>query len=366
MYFWTTTISIQKQIELKLLISLKKINHSNFLWLIFFLALSANSCAIKPKGPINYETIPAPPNYADENYWAALPQKDDPADSLPTPDLEDVQANADADVFFLHPTTYLGKLKKYDHWIAPVNNEQLNERTDGSTILYQASIFNGAGKIYAPRYRQAHIEAYFTEKYEQPADEALAFAYQDVKRAFQYYLDHYNKGRPIIIAAHSQGTTHAVQLLKDFFDEKPLKKQLVVAYLVGIPVLNDTFKAIKPCTSNDDLQCFCAWQTFKKGYYPDYQPPNSPVVATNPLTWTTRTTYAPKSKNLGGILRNFNRKFPELCDAEVHDGLLWVNKPKFPGSIFIISPRYHIVDYNLFYYNIRQNAQTRVAAFLKN
>ena len=54
---------------------------------------------------------------------------------------------------------------------------------------------------------------------------------EDVKAAFQYYLEHYNNGRPIIIASHSQGTTHAKRLLKEFFDGTALQHQLVAAYL---------------------------------------------------------------------------------------------------------------------------------------
>jgi alpha-beta hydrolase superfamily lysophospholipase len=60
-------------------------------------------------------------------------------------------------------------------------------------------------------------------------------AYADVKAAFQYYLAHYNEGRPIIIAGHSQGTAHATRLLHEFFEHDPkLRRQLVAAYLIGI------------------------------------------------------------------------------------------------------------------------------------
>ena len=64
--------------------------------------------------------------------------------------------------------------------------------------------------------------------------QALDFAYQDVKAAFEYYLKHYNNGRPIIIASHSQGTWHAESLLHDYFEnDSTLRKRLVAAYLIG-------------------------------------------------------------------------------------------------------------------------------------
>ena len=67
---------------------------------------------------------------------------------------------------------------------------------------------------------------------------------EDVKNAFEYYLKNENKGRPIIIASHSQGTTHAIRLLKEFFDGKDLSKQLVCAYLVGMGVKKDSYEKL--------------------------------------------------------------------------------------------------------------------------
>src|SRR5512139_1181819 len=90
-------------------------------------------------------------------------------------------------------------------------------------------------RIYAPRFREAHISNYFT-KDTIAALKAFDLAFQDVKKAFEYYLNNYNHGRPIIIASHSQGTTHALRLLKEYFEDKPLYNQLVAAYLVGMPI----------------------------------------------------------------------------------------------------------------------------------
>ena len=159
-------------------------------------------------------------------------------------------------VFFLYPTTYTGQ-RGQDQWNAALDDKKLNKETDKTTILHQASIFNGAGRVFAPRYRQAHLHAYFSKK---PASAKKAFdlAYSDVVAAFNYYLEHYNNGRPIIIAAHSQGTTHAGQLMRDNFDNQPLQQQLVVAYLVGMPVPTDYFQAISPCQKPDDTGCFVA------------------------------------------------------------------------------------------------------------
>lgn len=330
-------------------------------WAIVLSGLCLSACASLPK---TNAVQPGAPDYTQLEYWAAHPNKDDPADRCP-PGLKENQANAVADVFFLHPTTYWGE-KKRKSWNAPVDDNWLNRKTDSSTILFQASIFNEAGRVFAPRYRQAHLHAYFAKaKEKEAAEAAFALAYSDVKNAFTYYLEHHNQGRPIIIAAHSQGTTHAKQLLRDFFDHTPRINQLVVAYLVGIPVVKGYFDHIPPCESPEETGCFTSWRSFRKGYVPAYHREGHRIAVTNPLRWSTDTLYAPKTLNEGVLLRDFNKLYPQLADAQIHDGLLWVTKPRFPGSIFLTRANYHIADYNFYYLSVRKNASTRLATWLK-
>ncbi len=339
--------------------------------LYFSLILFFASCASKPKNAFDTYTPPPAPDYSKTSNWAALPNQIDEADRTPHPDLKDQQVSAEADVFWLHPTTYTKK-RGNNQWNAPTSDAKLNEITDKGSILNQASIFNGAGKVYAPRYRQAHIQAYYTKDKVQ-GKKALDLAYQDVKAAFEYYLQQYNpvnsstgKRRPIIIAGHSQGTTHAVQLLLDFFDGKNLQNDLVAAYLVGMPVPKDYFKNIKVCETPSETNCFCSWRTWNHGHFPKDHQPNNNMAVTNPLTWTTTTTPADKSLNKGSVLRKFEKSFKlNLVDAEVHDGVLWAHKPKFRGSFFITFKNYHIADLNFYYVNVRENAILRAKTFLE-
>ncbi len=338
----------------------------SFFW-FFLTTASLMSCSVKPKGPFNPPDKPGPPDYSKPEHWAALPDKTDPADRTPNGTFKDRQATAKVDVFFLHPTTYIGE-RGQKSWNASLEDEKLNQTTDQRAILNQASIFNGAGRVYAPRYRQAHLHVFYAKKEKEKAavNKAYELAYQDIKAAFEYYLKHFNKGRPIIIASHSQGTVHALRLLQEFFDGTDLQKQLVAAYLIGWPVSNEDFKSIKVCESADETGCYCSWRTFKKGYYPKhFYHKNNHTAVTNPLTWTTDETFAPKELNEGTVLRKFNVVYPHLVDAQIHDGLLWVDKPKFPGSFLFLTRSYHIADLNFFYVNTRKNAQRRAEAFLK-
>ncbi len=301
-------------------------------------------------------------DYGNLNYWAASPFKYDPSDSVPY-DLRNETKDSLADVFFIYPTTYTD-LKMPMGWNADINDEALNSKTDKSTILYQASVFNKYCRVFAPRYRQANLKAFFTDDYVS-SNAAFDTAYADVRAAFIYYLKFYNHGRPIIIASHSQGTRHAGQLLKEFFEGKALQKQLVCAYIIGLPVFTTYFAGLKPCMDSSSTGCFITWRTFEQGYI-------SPVVGRektkayliNPLSWTMDTTLEPAILNKGGILRNFNKVIPALVHAQAHGNILWVNKPKFFGSIFLKTKNYHIADYNLFYENIRENVGTRIRSFL--
>ncbi len=335
------------------------------IFLILILAITITSCKkFIPTAAFSYYPVSEKPNYNDLRNWAAHPEKEDNADKTPGNTLA-FDAMPEVDVFFVHPTTYFGD-KSNQSWNARIANEKLNQSTDKLAILNQASIFNAAGKVYAPRYRQAHYHSYFTEQKEE-ATQAFEMAYQDVKAAFLYYLEKHNNGRPIIIASHSQGTTHTGRLLKEFFDNKPLNNQLVVAYLIGMPVPEDAFENIKPCERKTDLHCFCSWRSFKNGHYPSYYIPNNNFVVTNPLSWSRDSTKINRKRNQGAVLFNFDKGTKEaLVGAQVHRGILWVDKPKFFGSIFFRTKNYHIGDFNLFYINIRENARLRATKFLES
>ncbi len=328
--------------------------------LVFITFAFGQSCSHKPLA-FSSTSVPSAPDYSRPESWAALPKRTDAADKVPNGDLEDSQADAEADVFFLHPTTFTGKANS---WNASVADEKLNEKTDRTTILYQASIFNGAGKVYAPRYRQAHLSS-FSSADKTKAKAALDLAYADVQKSFEYYLEHYNQRRPVIIAAHSQGALHAKKLLKDYFDKQDLQRRLVVAYVVGWPVFETEFQELPPCKTPDQTGCICSWRTFKHGYLPPKYPTGDSIIVVNPLSWETDQRFVSRDYHKGAVLRNFNKIFPKIVDAQIHEGVLWAHKPKFPGSFLFNRKNYHIADFNFYYLDVRENARRRVASFWK-
>lgn len=337
-----------------------------FTFLLFpMLIFLLNSCAPGySRYIIRYEgkhgnTIP---DYTNLDYWAAHPFKKDPSDSIPAPLIQE-PVDTSVDVFFIHPTTYTKKDFPEGKNNADIIDAEINAKTDYTSILYQASVFNASARIFAPRYRQAHISAFFTMQKEL-AQPAFDTAYQDIKTAFEYYLKNYNNGRPIIIASHSQGTLHAGRLIKEFFENKPLKKQLVCAYLLGLPITQDYFTDLAPCKDSTSTGCFVSWRTLKKGYLPGYvKIETTSAYVTNPLSWTSDSLYTDELLNKGAILWKFNKLLSHTTGAIVHQNVLWISKPKIPFSFLLNIKNFHAGDINLFYLNIRLNIKTRIAAY---
>lgn len=334
--------------------------------IIFFLGilyLVSTGCASKKSIiPVEYN-MTAAIDYSSLNNWASHPNKVDLGDAIPGQDDLADYSSFSVDVFFLHPTTYT-KNRDNEAWNAGLENNHLNKETDEQPIKYQASIFNQVGRLYAPRYRQAHLSAYFS-KDTLNTKQAFVRAYKDVEDAFLYYLEHENKGRPFVIASHSQGTTHAIPLIKHHIDGKDIQNQLISAYLVGMPVRKDQFDHIGPCANPTELNCFNSWRTFRYDHIPN-QPIGEMIVSTNPITWKLNGEYAPKSLHKGAILRNFNRVFKQRVDAKSTNGILWAHRPRFPFSFLLKTKNYHIADFNFYYFDVQENAKLRVKHYLQN
>jgi Protein of unknown function (DUF3089) len=331
------------------------------LFLVIFL-LSCNKYKAF-QGRYNFKSESGRPVYDSLNYWAAHPWKWDPSDSVPKPLRKEVRDSM-VDVFFLHPTTYTTKSKNKKQ-NAAIDDSYINAKTDYSTILYQASVFNQQCRVFAPRYRQAHISNFFSTD-ETVRQDAFAVAYADIKAAFTHYLNYWNNGRPIIIAAHSQGSFLAEKLLKEFFENSPLKNKLVVAYIIGWPVPKEYFTSLKMCSDSLQTGCICSWRTLKKGYIPSFlREENGNSYATNPLTWTTDSSYATRKLNKGSVLTKFNKIYKYTTDAQISNGLLFVKRPRFPGSFLYFSKNYHPGDINLFYLNMRENIRQRISLYWK-
>ena len=305
------------------------------------------------------------PDYSKPDNWAALPFKKDSADRIPL-FLKDEKRETRADVFYVHPTSFFAE-GDAAAWNADLNDKTVNLETDSRSILFQASVFNGSCRVFAPRYRQANMKAFYvfgTPK----ANQAFDLAYEDIRQAFIYFLKHYNKNRPMIIASHSQGSLHVIRLLQEFFDGKPLQKRLVCAYVLGYQIKKDAFKTLLVGERPDQTGCFVGWRCYAKGEIPKSvvaEKGNS--VCVNPLNWSISGQWV-SEENHAGIMNGFDAITPRTVSAGIEPSskILWIDTEAILNDKKEKVKNLHIYDYNLFWLNIRQNVKVRIEAYLIN
>jgi hypothetical protein len=323
------------------------------------------------------------PDYAQADSWAARPGQESLAQFVPD-GLANDTGERPVDVFFVHPTGYLNG----GDWNSPLNPNSRTEENTRWMMANQASAYNSCCSVYAPRYREASIFRYLSAPPD-IAEKAMDFAYADVVRAFEYFLEHDSQGRPFIIASHSQGTSHAFRLIAEKIDGTPLASRLVAGYLIGSQVTNedaDKLKTVRVCTSETQTGCILHWAVWGEGH-------NAPadqldrLVCVNPLTWTRDGGRAGAELHKGGVpatgrfsVQTWGNDAPQGVEflplkapvkawtwAECRRGLLVVADQAggpFDGLAFG-GKNYHGLDYPLFHMDIRENAKVRVAAYLE-
>lgn len=322
-----------------------------------------------PKGDFDPAANQSAPDYSNPTSWSARPDTQDGADTV-AGSFTDNQASAAADVFFIHPTTYLSA----DAWNAPLDDAAANELIENSVNVAQASAFNGCCRVFAPRYRQATFASFFPGSQaggeSSNGAQAMNLAYGDVVRAFDEFLEVHSGERPFILAGHSQGSMHLKRLLGERISGTPLLARLVAAYAVGsnypAEEIAEEFFDLPVCRSATQTQCLITWNTV--GPNVNQFRDAGDDVCVNPLTWNESD--ASHEDNAGAFATASKSLLPGVADAACRDGQLVVTELR--SDAFANLPmnmgtdNYHILDYSLFYASIRGNAIARVNAFTAN
>ena len=88
--------------------------------------------------------------------------------------------------------------------------------------------------------------------------------------AWNYYLQHDNNGRGVVLIGHSQGSGVLTQLIRNEIDGKPVQAKLVSALLLGtsLPVpkgkdVGGAFQHIPLCRSATQTGCVIAYASFR-------------------------------------------------------------------------------------------------------
>ena len=281
-----------------------------------------------------------------------------------------------AAVFFIHPTSYLAR----DHWNAPLDDADSQARAK-LFIHGLASPFNTSVDLWAPRYRQAAFGALISDKLE--ARQAIDAAYADVAQAFAYFVASVPADRPIVLAAHSQGSLHLIRLLAEKVAGTPLQRRIAAVYAVGWPIsVQHDLPALglPACATAGQAGCIMSWSSFAEPADPDQLTAiyasstgidgqlrgDSEILCTNPLTGGTGGA-ASASANLGTLVPDSGlsrgKLEPGLVPARCEGGLLLIGSPPQLGPYVLPGNNYHVYDIPLFWANVRADVKIRVQAW---
>lgn len=276
----------------------------------------------------------------------------------------------EADLFLLCPTVDM----------SDEGNMSLEDETTKASFLgalnMEKGIYENSAKLYAPYYQQASINVYDLSTQER--EEYLEKAYQDVSAAFCYYLEHFNEGRPIILAGFSQGADMALRLMMDYFDDEKLQEKLVATYAIGWPFtqeMSEQYPWLQAATQKDDTGVIISFECEDESIDQTFiLPKDIHALTINPLNWKTDGTIATKEENEGACFTNYDGEIVEeinaLCGAYIEPvrGALKVtdvDSNAFPANIpNLPEGSYHIYDYQFFFRNLQENVQDRLNAYL--
>ncbi len=286
-------------------------------------------------------------DYSKSEHWLSLPASIDKK----------------VDIFYLYPTAWQ-KTNSSDPNICEINNPSM---LAGSKAVFamQATAFEPVGNIYAPYYRQVDAAYCLSLPLEEQDKVIGGIPKSDVFAAFDYYIKHYNNGRPFILAGHSQGSNVMIYLLSEYMKENPeVYKRMIAAYVIGYSV-TDTYLAKNPhlkfAEGPDDTGVIISFNTEAPGVTGKNPVLLPGAIAINPITWTREEKLATVNESLGSFLPNEEGKFVPVqnyADAQVDiaKGVvicstadvdkLSPGNPVFPRGVF------HIYDYQFYYFNI--------------
>lgn len=224
-------------------------------YLYLSLVLAAALAACSPKG----ETIPEVPDYADSSQWYIADR------------------GAAVDVFYVVST----ECSDYGNYhYADTRNDSIRTLLYGEMVGVD-QLLAGELNYYSPYYRQVTMETYIADSL---IDARMPLAYGDVRKAFDYYLEHYNQGRPFILAGFSQGAMAVVDLLNKMDDST--YSRLVAAYVIGYRV-TDTNAHIRPAQDSADLGVTICYNSVRDNSCAVPQLSDGNLMAINPVSWST-------------------------------------------------------------------------------
>jgi hypothetical protein len=225
-------------------------------------------------GGLSAQPAPAPNNYADSKSWLCRPGQHDAcdvdltttivaADGKLSRETWAADANAPIDCFYVYPTVSTDPTP---------NSDMTADAAELNVIRQQFARFGSKCRRYAPMYRQITLAGLRTMLGRGGAGASLerGLQYDDVRDAWNYYLEHDNQGRGFVLIGHSQGSYILARLIREEIDGKPVQSRMVSALLAGTTVavargkdVGGTFQHVPLCHSTSQTGCVITYASFR-------------------------------------------------------------------------------------------------------
>jgi hypothetical protein len=222
------------------------------------------------------ETAPPKPNdYADPKSWLCRPGQTGSAcdidhtttvvaaDGTLKKETWTANPNAPIDCFYVYPTVSTDPTP---------NSDMTADPAEANVVKQQFARLASQCRPYAPLYRQVTLAGLRRLLAGGGGAAALVSGvqYDDVRDAFNYYLQNDNKGRGFVLVAHSQGSFILAELVRREIEGKPVQPRMVSAILLGtviaVPAGKDaggSFQRVPLCRSASQTGCVITFASFR-------------------------------------------------------------------------------------------------------
>jgi len=284
------------------------------------------------------------PAYADDKMWCSKPLK----------------ATEATDVFYVVSTNIMHSFKPdgSETFISVLNDEEKAALTSEINYIHE-SMFPEKVNFYAPYYHQVTMSALSnTDLTKEDLKELSGKAAEEVLDAFNYYMEHFNRGRPFILAGYSQGGIQVRNILAQMPKEQ--LSRMVVTYMMGYGIkeemlANPNFKMATGATDTGVTVSFTSLANLEA----KYNILNSTDACINPVNWHTDSTSVKFVFDNEILTAHVN----ENHHVVIVDGFHYENHKTREWSVNPWSKdNYH--NFEIYFYapSIRQNALDRINA----
>ena len=174
-----------------------------------------------------FAQTPRSNDYSDPKSWLCRPAGHDAcdvdltttvimADGQLSRETWTADPNAPIDCFYVYPTVSTDTTP---------NSDMTADAAELNVIRQQFARFASKCRPYAPLYRQVTLAGLRSRLAGGGGSLARGLQYDDVKDAWNYYLEHDNKGRGVVVIGHSQGSFILARLIREQIDGQPVQSR---------------------------------------------------------------------------------------------------------------------------------------------